>query len=48
MSKYTEHEMFQVMQRLMRIYLESYPDDREAIERYIRWSFTQYGYRYDE
>lgn len=47
MTKYTESEMFDVLHRLMKIYLESYPDDKEAIERFIRWAFTQYGYRYD-
>ena len=47
MTKYSEPEMFQVLQRLMRIYLESYPDDRESVERFMRWAFSQYGYIYD-
>ena len=44
MTKYTEPEMFQVFDRLIRIYLESYPDDKEAMTRFMRWSFSQYGY----
>jgi hypothetical protein len=47
MGKYTESEMFNVLQRLMRIYLESYPNDKESLERFMRWAFSQYGYRYD-
>ena len=44
MSKYTEPEMFQVFNRLIRIYLESYPDDKEELLRFMTWSYTQYGY----
>lgn len=44
MSKYTEPEMFQIFNRLIRIYLESYPDDKEELLRFMRWSYTQYGY----
>ena len=44
MTKYTEPEMFQVFNRLIRIYLESYPDDKESLTRFMQWSFSQYGY----
>lgn len=46
MTKYTEPEMFQVLNRLIKIYSESYPDDKEALHRFIRWSHSQYGYDY--
>jgi len=48
MTKYTDKEMFEVFQRLARIYLESYPDDKTEIERFLRWSYHQYGYVYDD
>lgn len=46
MSKYSEQEMFQTFLRLARIYLESYPDDKENLERFLRWAHHQYGYIY--
>ena len=46
MSKYTEPEMFQVFSRLVKIYLESYPDDQEGLDRFLRWAHSQYGYTY--
>lgn len=46
MPQYTEPEMFEVMNRLVRIYLESYPDDRQGVERFLRWAYNQYGYKY--
>jgi hypothetical protein len=46
--KYTETEMFEVMRRLSRIFLESYPKDREQIERFMRWAHEQYGYTYGQ
>ena len=48
MSKYTESEMFEVLRRLARIYLESYPNDREALERFLRWAHVQYGYTFKD
>lgn len=44
---YSETQLFEVLRRLMRIYLESYPDDREAVDRFVRWAHSQYGYRHD-
>jgi len=43
---YTEHEVFETLTRLVRIYLESYPDDRTGLERFLRWAHSQYGYEY--
>ena len=47
MANYTEPEVFEIINRLSRIYLESYPDDREGLERFLRWAYLQYGYAYD-
>jgi hypothetical protein len=44
---YTEPQLFEILSRLSKIYLESYPDDRDHIERFLRWAHTQYGYRYE-
>lgn len=43
---YTEPEIFEIINRLARVYLESYPDDREGLERFLRWAHLQYGYQY--
>ena len=43
---YTESQMFENFNRLVRIYLESFPDDREGLERFLRWAHSQYGYEY--
>lgn len=48
MGKYTETEVFEMMRRLTRIYLESYPEDREGLERFLRWAHTQYGYEHGQ
>lgn len=44
--KFSEHEVFEMMQRMSKLYLESYPDDRESVERFLRWVYSQWGYRY--
>lgn len=41
---YTEPQIFEIISRLSRIYLESYPDDQEVLERFVRWAHLQYGY----
>lgn len=46
--KYSELEMFETFDRLVRIYLESYPNDREQLERFLRWAYNQYGYTYGQ
>ena len=45
---YTEPELFEVINRLARIYLENYPNDREGLERFLRWAHSQYGYKYGQ
>ena len=43
---YTEPEIFEIVNRLAKIYLESYPEDQEGLERFLRWAHAQYGYEY--
>ena len=43
-SMYTEPQLFETLNRLARIYLESYPNDRTELERFLRWAYLQYGY----
>ena len=43
---YTEPEIFEIVNRLSRVYLESYPNDSEGLERFLRWAHAQYGYKY--
>ena len=43
---YTEPQVFEMLDRMVRIYLESYPEDRAGLERFLRWAYTQYGYTY--
>jgi hypothetical protein len=43
---YTEPEIFEIVNRLAKIYLESYPEDQEGLERFLRWAHFQYGYKY--
>ena len=45
---YTETQMFATFDRLVKIYMESYPADREALERFLRWAYHQYGYKYEQ
>ena len=39
-------EIFEIINRLAKIYLESYPEDQEGLERFLRWAHAQYGYKY--
>jgi hypothetical protein len=41
---YTEAQIFEMLNRMVRIYLESYPDDQGGLERFLRWAHSQYGY----
>ena len=43
---YTEPEIFEIINRLAKIYLESYPEDQAGLERFLRWAHSQYGYKY--
>lgn len=45
-NMYTEPQMFDIVTRLAKIYSESYPQDKEGLERFLRWAHTQYGYEY--
>jgi hypothetical protein len=46
-NMYTEAQLIEMVSRLAKIYLESYPDDKESLERFLRWSYSQWGYEYD-
>jgi hypothetical protein len=43
---YTEPEMLETVNRLIEIYLESYPNDQQSLERFVKWVYSQYGYEY--
>ena len=43
---YTESELVQAIDRLSKIFLESYPENSEQIETFVRWIDAQYGYQY--
>lgn len=45
---YTEPQVFEMLNRMVRIYVESYPDDSESLQRFLRWAHTQYGYNYGQ
>ena len=43
---YTEPQIFETLNRLVKIYLESYPEDQEGLERFLRWAHAQYANKY--
>lgn len=43
---YTEPELMETIDRLVKIYIESYPNDQESLERFLAWAFSQYGYEH--
>jgi hypothetical protein len=43
---YTEPEVMQTIHRLASIFLESYPENKDSIELFLRWIYSQYGYQY--
>lgn len=43
--KYSEPQLIDLMKRMIAIYLESYPDDKEELERFQRWVLQQWGYK---
>lgn len=45
---YTEPQVFEMLNRMVRIYIESYPEDRDGLERFLRWAHHQYGYTYGQ
>lgn len=42
---FKETDLIALIKRMSNIYLESYPDDREQIERFVRWVLQQWGYK---
>jgi hypothetical protein len=43
---YTEPESIHNINRLSKIFLESYPENKDQIELFVRWIYSQYGYQY--
>ena len=43
--KYTETELIDLMKRMVAIYLESYPADKEELHRVQAWVLRQWGYQ---
>lgn len=41
---FKEPELIALIKRMVRIYLESYPDDRESLERFLKWVLKAWGY----
>jgi hypothetical protein len=44
----TEAQMIESVQRMVRIYLESYPEDRAHLERFLRWAMHAWGYEHGQ
>ena len=42
--KYNEPELIQLIRRMIALYLESYPEDREQLERFRHWVLKAWGY----
>lgn len=42
---FKEPELIKLIKRMVAMYLESYPDDREQLERFLRWVLNAWGYR---
>jgi hypothetical protein len=41
---FKEPELIKLVKRMIALYLESYPDDREPLERFQRWVLKAWGY----
>jgi hypothetical protein len=41
---FKEPELIALIRRMINIYLESYPDDREQLERFLQWVLKAWGY----
>ena len=41
---FKEPELINLVKRMISIYLESYPEDREQLERFQRWVLKAWGY----
>jgi hypothetical protein len=44
---YSETQVFELLRRLIRIYSESFPDNKEGLEHFSLWAHRQFGYEYD-
>ena len=42
---YKEPELIKLIKRMIAMYLESYPDDKEQLERFQRWVLRAWGYQ---
>jgi hypothetical protein len=42
---YREPELIKLIKRMIAMYLESYPDDKEQLERFQRWVLRAWGYQ---
>lgn len=42
---YKEPELIKLIKRMIAMYLESYPDDKEQLERFQRWVLKAWGYQ---
>jgi hypothetical protein len=42
---FKEPELISLIKRMIGIYLESYPDDREQLERFQTWVLKAWGYK---
>ena len=41
---FKEPELIGLIRRMINIYLESYPNDREQLERFLQWVLKAWGY----
>jgi hypothetical protein len=41
---YKEPELIGLIRRMINIYLESYPDDKEQLSRFMSWVLKAWGY----
>ncbi len=42
---YNEPEVIDLIKRMIAIYLEGYPTDKEELERFQTWVLIQWGYK---
>ena len=43
--KYSEAELIDLIKRMVSIYVESYPADKEELNRFQIWVLNQWGYK---
>ena len=42
---FKEPELINLFKRMASFYIESYPNDKESVERFLRWVLKQWGYQ---